>query len=101
LIGLLQRKTGKTREQIEGFITDCCHSTGSAARRVSDRAGEYATMAGDTVRENYDRVAQEAQRGYEYTVDTMRRRPLESVAIALGAGLFAGILLAISVKSRR
>ena len=101
LIGLLQRKTGKTREQIESFIDNCCRSSESAVNRVSETASEYADMAGRAVRDNYERLSEEAQRGYDYSLKTMQRRPLESVAIALGAGVLAGLALGISMSGRR
>ena len=101
LIGLVQRKTGKTREQIESFLDDCCRSADSTLNRFTERASEYADMAGEEVRDNYQRMAAETQRGYDYTLKTMKRRPLESVAIALGAGLLAGLTLGLTMSSRR
>lgn len=101
LIGLLERKTGKSREQIEAFIDNCCQSGESAMNRVSGAAAEYADMAGRAVRDNYQRLSGEAQRGYEYSVRSMQRRPLESVAIALGAGMLAGLALGITLLGRR
>lgn len=101
LVGLLQRKTGKSREQIESFLVDCCSTTESTINRISEVANEYGEKAGEVVRENYDRLATEAQRGYDYSVKTMQRRPLESVALALGAGLFAGLIFGLSMASRR
>lgn len=100
LVGLLQRKTGQSREQIEAFVSDCCQTTGDTLHRVSEKAGEYATQAGEAVRENYDYLAEGAQRGYDYTVKSMSRRPMESVAIALGAGVLAGLVVGLSMTRR-
>lgn len=101
LIGMLQQKTGRSREQIEGFLDHCCRSGESAVNRVSESAAEYADLAGRAVRDNYERLSGEAQRGYEYSLRAMQRKPLESVAVALGAGLLAGLVLGISMSSRR
>ena len=101
LIGLIERKTGRSREQIEAFLDECCQGAESTVNRVASKASEYADMAGEAVRENYDRLATEAQRGYDYTVTSMKRRPLESVAIALGAGMVAGLLVGLSLAGRR
>tara|TARA_R110002095_G_scaffold196511_1_gene175410 strand:- start:383 stop:808 length:426 start_codon:yes stop_codon:yes gene_type:complete len=101
LVGLLQRKAGQSREQVESFLNSCCRSSESTVNRISESAAEYADAASQAVRENYDRLAADAQRGYESTVKTMRRRPLESVAIALGAGVLAGLAVGISLSSRR
>ena len=101
LVGLIQRKTGQSREQVNKFLGDCVQSTENAYNRLSEKAGEYAEAAGHAVRENYDRVAEEAHRGYDYTVRTVSKRPLESVAVALGAGLFAVLVIGLSMATRR
>jgi uncharacterized protein YjbJ (UPF0337 family) len=100
LIGMIQQKTGVGREKIESFLDSCCRSTESAVNRVTDTASEYAGMAGKAVRENYDQFAADAQRGYTATMKSMRRRPLESVAIALGAGVLAGIAVGLAISKR-
>lgn len=101
LVGLLQRKTGQTREQIEAFLDTCCQTTGETINRWSESAGEYANQAGEAVCENFDYLASGAQRGYNYTVRNMSRRPMESVAIALGAGVLAGLMVGLSMASSR
>ncbi len=99
LVGLIQRKSGQSREQIEAFVGDCCKTTASTVNRVSDTAAEYAGVAGEAIRDGYDRVASEAQRGYEYTVSSMKRKPVESLAMALGVGLLAGLAVGLSLGS--
>jgi uncharacterized protein YjbJ (UPF0337 family) len=101
LVGLIQRKTGQAREQIEAFVEQCRKSGGSTVNKLSEKASEYASMAGDVVRENYDRIATEAERGYEYTARTVSRRPMESVAMALGVGLLAGFAIGLAMISKR
>ena len=101
LIGLIQRKSGQSREQIESFLESSSRPASSTINRVTNQVSDYADVAGQAVRENYDRIASEAQRGYDYSVRTMQRRPLESVVIALGAGVLAGLVLGISMSSRR
>lgn len=99
LVGLLQRKTGQSKEQIEAFLSDCCQSTSDTVNRISEKAGEYAHQASDMMRENYDYLASGARQGYDYTVKSMSRRPIESVAIALGAGVLAGLVVGLSMSS--
>jgi uncharacterized protein YjbJ (UPF0337 family) len=101
LIGMIQRKTGESREQIESFLNDCVQASNATVNRVSQMAEQYAGVASDAVRENYNRLASEAQRSYAYTVSNMKRRPLESLGIALGAGIVAGLALGLSLASRR
>ena len=101
LVGLIQRKTGKSQEQISSFISDCCESAGTTYSQVANRASNYADAAGGMLRDNYDRVATEAKKGMDYTAQNIGRRPLESLAIAVGAGILAGLVLGISMTSRK
>ena len=101
LVGLVQRKTGQSQEQISSFISECCESAGTTYNQVANRASHYADAAGEIIRDNYDRVATEAKKGMDYTAKNIGRRPLESLAIAVGSGILAGILLGISMTSRR
>jgi len=101
LVGLVQRKTGQSKEQISSFITECCDTAGTAYHQVANRASQYADVAGDAIRENYDRVASEAKKGLDYTAKTVGQRPIESLALAIGTGILAGVLLGLSMSSRR
>ena len=101
LVGLVQRKTGKSREQISSFISDCCESAGTTYSQVSNRASHYVDAAGDAIRENYDRVASEARKGLDYTAQSVVRRPVESLALAVGAGIVAGLLMGLSMSNRK
>lgn len=101
LVGLIQRKTGKSQEQIASFVSECCESAGTTFNQVANRASQYADVAGDIIRDNYDRVATETKKGIEYTAKSVGRRPIESLAIAVGTGILAGIIVGMSITSRR
>ncbi len=101
LVGLIQRKTGKSREQIASFVSECCETAGTTFNQVANRASQYADVAGDMIRDNYDRVATEAKKGLDYTAKSVGRRPIESLAIAVGSGILAGIIVGMSITSRR
>lgn len=101
LIGLIQRKSGQSREWVEDFITDATGSTKDVVKRFTDSTTQYASQAADVVRENYDHLSDVAQRGYDSTRKTVSKRPLESLAIALGCGVLAGLLIGISMASKR
>ena len=101
LVGLVQRKTGQSQEQISSFISECCESAGATYNQVANRASHYADAAGEIIRDNYDRVATEAKKGMDYTAQNIGRRPLESLAIAVATGILAGIILGISMTSRK
>ena len=101
LIGLIQEKTGRSREQIDAFLSDCCSSAGATLNRVSETASQYVNAAGESLQQNYDRVAESAQQGYQQAVRTVSKRPVESLAIAVGAGLLAGLVFGLSLSRRR
>ncbi|AMV33208.1 hypothetical protein VN12_13865 [Pirellula sp. SH-Sr6A] len=90
LIGLIERKTGQTREQIEAFLTDCCDQAGSAYRKASHM-----------IDEGINRVSEQADHGYQVAKDTVSKRPMESIAIVAGLGLLAGIAIGVSMASRK
>tara|TARA_R110002049_G_scaffold305056_1_gene501032 strand:+ start:79507 stop:79953 length:447 start_codon:yes stop_codon:yes gene_type:complete len=97
LVGLVQRKTGHAREQIEAFMHDCCSSCDSAMGRASD----YANQARETIREGYDQASEQARRGYQYSATAVARHPLESVGTAFGVGIVAGLLIGFSLGAHR
>lgn len=101
LVGLLQRKAGMTREQASEFVSDCSSSMHETVNRLTEQAGEYAEAASEAVRENYDRVAEAAQAGYQQTARAVSKRPVESLALAVGVGVLAGLAFGLSLTSRR
>lgn len=112
LIGLVQRKSGQSREWVEAFLSDASGTTKNLVQQVSDKTTQYAQQAAETVRENYDHLTDAAQRGYEQlsdaasrgydsTVKAVTNRPLESVAIALGCGVLTGLIVGLSLASKR
>jgi len=101
LIALVQRKSGQSREWVEAFLNDAGQVTENVAQRISDTATQYASQASEVISENYEHMAEGAQQGYDYTMKAVSRRPLESVAIALGAGMLAGLMIGLSMASKR
>ena len=97
LVGLLQKKTGQAREQIEAFVQECSESCDSMTGRISQRAEN----ASEAVREGYDQVAEKARRGYQYSATSVAKHPLESVGIALGVGAIAGLLVGLTLGAQR
>ena len=101
LVGLVQRKTGQSRENISSFLTECCKSAESSYGRVANIASEYASTAGEVLHDQYDRVASEAKKGLDYTAKSVGRKPLESLALAVGSGIVAGVLIGLSMANRK
>lgn len=101
LVGLVQRKSGQSREWVEAFLNDAGQATENVAQRISDTASQYASQASEVISDNYEHLAEGAKQGYDYTMKTVSRRPLESVAIALGAGMLTGLMIGLSMASKR
>lgn len=97
LVGLVQEKTGQTRDQVEAFFEECRASYDSMTERVSD----YAASATDTLKEGYDHLSEQTKRGYDASVKTMSRHPLESVGTAFGVGMVAGLLIGFAIGGQR
>lgn len=100
LIGLIQRKTGEAREKIEHFLEEYAPGTVSTMQQVASTAREYAGAAGEQVSQAYEQVSERVQQGYEAAQDHVRENPLQSMGFAFGAGVLAGVIVGLVLRSR-
>jgi uncharacterized protein YjbJ (UPF0337 family) len=105
---LLQRKAGQTRQQVERLIDDSSHSGEGLYHKASESVNEMAHQAGDylkggfeVVREKYESAMETIEQGYDSAYDMVERRPMETITCVAGVGLLAGVLLGISLSSRK
>lgn len=96
LVGVIQQKAGESREKIEAFLDRAVDESGSSIERTS----EAARQASEKVRQQYDQVADQVTSGYREAESVVRQRPAESVAVAFGAGLIAGVVTTLVLKTR-
>jgi uncharacterized protein YjbJ (UPF0337 family) len=101
LIALVQRNSGATKDQISEFVRSFLASASDSYETTSEKALQWAGVASDAVRDGVDRMTTEAQRGVQYSKTAVRKKPLESVAIAVSAGFLAGIAIGISMARKR
>ncbi len=152
LVGIIERRTGQAREQIEQTLDGLAGKTGDwreqwtrkaskaataagqtakqlagsakqSAKQYADSARDYAGTAGDKARdyadsarqqaaeyygqagdmahEQYDAIAESFRAGYGEAERAIRKSPLESVAVALGTGLIAGVVLGLCLRPQR
>jgi uncharacterized protein YjbJ (UPF0337 family) len=108
LLGFLQKKTGQSRQDLEKFIRqsmDKGRQVGERAQgyvqQAADTARDYAQRATQSVREGYDSVEQSMEEGYDEAQQMVRSRPMESLGAAFGAGLVAGVLVSLMLRSSR
>lgn len=97
LVGVVQQKTGATRNEIERFLDNVLSGSfgGQAADTVqhyADAAQAAAADAAAYARENYRRLASQSEDYAAKVSETVRSRPAESLAIAFGLGIVAGAL---------
>ena len=100
LVGVIQRKTGETRSDIEKFLDDATQNGAATISRVAEKSQEYANHAAEMAADAADTLAERARDGYENAGQMIQQRPGQSVAVAFGAGLAAGLLIALLVRPR-
>jgi uncharacterized protein YjbJ (UPF0337 family) len=96
LIGAIQQKTGASWNEIESFIANVATDAWASASQASNVAGKYGDEAGRLASQGYDQLAALTADYSHKLVGTIKRRPVESVAVALGLGIAAGALLLLS-----
>jgi len=101
LVGVIQQRTGETRRAVEDFLSEAIHDGETVARQAMDTAHQYADQAATVARQGYDDAAAQVSAGIDQAQQMVRRNPMESVAVAFGAGLIAGIVTGVILKSSR
>lgn len=95
-VGLLQRKTGETREQIETALQEIDKRFKPYLKQAAATAREYVDAAGDAVNHVRDSISH----GQAEAEQFVQQRPMESVAVAFGTGLITGIVVGLLIRSR-
>ncbi len=100
LVGFVQQKTGRAREEVEKFIDSVVSNSSQVYDKVASSAKEYATEATDAVRRGYEQASANLANGYDQAENMVRQRPAESLAVVFGAGLISGVLLTLILRNR-
>jgi uncharacterized protein YjbJ (UPF0337 family) len=100
LVGVIQQRTGETRRAVEEFLSKAVEEGETFAAQAVDTARDYADQAATAARRGYDEVAAQVNVGMDQAQAMVRRKPMESVAVAFGAGLMAGVVTGLILKSR-
>jgi uncharacterized protein YjbJ (UPF0337 family) len=98
LVGVVQQRTGRAKEEVERFIDDIIGDSSNMYDRVASTTKEYADEAGQAMRRGYQQAAQSVAAGYDDAEQMVRRNPMEAVAVAFGAGLISGVLVGLLLK---
>ncbi len=96
LVGQIQRKTGETREAIEEFLGEVAEEGSDIAAVLRDKLQEGAAHAADSARQGYEAL----RHGYAEAERTIQQRPGQSLAVAFGLGMLAGVGVALLFRDR-
>lgn len=101
LIGLIQKKSGAARREVETFLDDLIHNGHSTLEQAGQTAQKYAQQAQEVVRGQYEKAEEQLEAGYEEAQKMVRARPVESIGVAFGAGLAAGVVVSLLLRPSR
>ncbi|MCO6046291.1 CsbD family protein [Aeoliella sp. ICT_H6.2] len=99
-VGWIQQQTGQTHDEVAKCLADLEQQFRPVLQQVANTAREYYDQAKDSSGEAVDRVKGELQAQHARAEKLVRTRPVESVAVAFGAGLVAGVVVALVLRSK-
>ena len=85
-----------TQPYLEEVSGNAAAAIGSAAEAVRD----YAQHASESVQHTAKQAAGQVRAGYNEAERFVRNRPAESLLACFGVGLVAGVVIALSLRSR-
>jgi uncharacterized protein YjbJ (UPF0337 family) len=97
LIGQIQQCTGETRETIERFLAQLSAEGSQFLDQARVRIEQTAREVNDQVRQGVE----SARQGYAEAERAVQNRPGQAIAVAFGAGLLAGVGVALFFGGRR
>jgi uncharacterized protein YjbJ (UPF0337 family) len=100
LVGVIQQRTGETRRSIEEFLRKAVEEGESMAHQAMESARHYADQASAAARRGYEEATAQFSAGMDQAEAMVRRRPMESLVAAFGAGLVAGVVTGLILRSR-
>ena len=107
LVGLIQRKTGEARNSIETYLEELTSNGSSASSSVGKTVSQaaetvrgYATQAAERMPESMRQAQDQLRERYGQAEHMVREKPVESMAVCFGAGVFVGVLMGIMMRGR-
>lgn len=92
LIGLVQRKTGESRESIDQFLSEAMAQCQSSWQNARQSLQDFSSATWDEANVLGHEAVQQLHAGYVQSERFVRRHPLETMAVCLGVGLVAGVV---------
>jgi len=100
LVGLIQQKTGQAKTKVERIVNELSDQCAGVFASAKEAAREYLGQAGESVTDAAGQVRERVTEGYTEAEALVKRRPAESVAVAFGTGLIAGVIVGLVCRSR-
>ena len=82
LIGIVQLRTGRARDEVEHFLKGAVSDASSGLGQAAAAFRDYSSQASEAL-----------QRGYESAEEQVKREPMKATLLAIGAGLLIGVAL--------
>lgn len=98
LVGVIQQKTGETREAINEYLDSLVD--GGSIESAINASKQYATAAVETVQDSAGQAADQVRAGYQQTERMVRQHPMESLAVCFGVGIVTGVVAGLMLRSR-
>lgn len=100
LIGMIERKTGEARTNIEQYLGELTDDAASMVGRAAENVRDYANYAAERIQEGSAEATEAFRRGYSEAERAIRNRPAQSLALCFGAGVLTGMLLGVMLERR-
>jgi uncharacterized protein YjbJ (UPF0337 family) len=107
LVGVIQRKTGESRDAIENYLEEIIAESGGEgslegardyARYAAQSVQRAARDAGDRAQAAARQMRDSMSDSYADAEHLVRQRPVESLAVCFGAGLIAGVVVGMLLR---
>lgn len=100
LIGYIQQKTGETQQLIEQKLVALDARFRPMLEQAGAAAQDYLQNGQDAANEAAAYVRDAVAAKHAQAEQVVRRKPIESVAVAFGAGIIAGGVIGLILKQR-
>jgi uncharacterized protein YjbJ (UPF0337 family) len=97
-IGLVEQKTGETRDVIHHFLETLTSNAASSLSGIAESVGDHAQHTANDLQDKSRQAGQAVLSSYRQVERRVRQRPAESIALGLGVGICAGALLVLLLR---
>ena len=95
LIGKIQAKTGEGREAVEKFLTGLTGKGSEGIAKAAEHVSQFAQSVAPKLKDQYGQLSEGTKEKLGSAQDLVRHNPTQSVAVAFGVGIAAGVLVGV------